>query len=159
MAFTLESPAFREGQRIPRKYSRNGENVSPALIWKDAPAGTKSFVLVMEDPDAPGGTFRHWGLYDIPSERFSLPEAVTVGAKTEKLGHGVNDFGDAHYDGPQPPKGHGVHHYHFRLAALDVDTLPLGPNTRVGQIWNEARPYHWRGRTDGRLRDPLGVVS
>lgn len=141
MAFTLQSPAFRDGQEIPRKYTRNGKNVSPPLSWKDAPAQTKSFALIVEDPDAPSGTFRHWGIYDIRPERTQLPEATTTGAETETLGHGVNDFGNSHYDGPQPPKGHGVHHYHFRLAALDVDTLHLGPKAGIGDIWAKAQPH------------------
>ncbi len=141
MVFALESPAFDEGQKIPRKYSRGGENISPPLVWKGAPAGTKSFVLVMEDPDAPAKTFRHWGLYNIAPERSALPEAFTAGVRTESIGWGVNGFGEAQYDGPQPPKGHGVHHYHFRLAALDVDTLHLGSRARVEEIWKEARPH------------------
>ncbi len=139
MAFTLESSAFNEGQRIPRKYSRGGENISPPLVWKGAPAGTRSFALVVEDPDAPAGTFRHWGLYNIPLERSTLPEAA--GVKIKSLGCGVNDFEEVHYDGPQPPKGHGIHHYHFRLVALDVDTLHLRPRARVEEIWKEARPH------------------
>ncbi|MDW6021178.1 YbhB/YbcL family Raf kinase inhibitor-like protein [Mesorhizobium sp. BAC0120] len=141
MAFTLESPAFRDGEEIPRKFSRKGENVSPPLSWKDAPAETKSFALVVEDPDAPSGTFRHWSVYDIARERSDLPEGTTPGAKTETLGHGVNDFGNAHYDGPQPPRGHGVHHYHFRLAALDTETLHLGPKASIDDIWTKARPH------------------
>ncbi len=84
MVFALESPAFDEGQTIPLKYSRGGENISPPLIWKGAPAGTKSFVLVMEDPDAPKKTFRHWGLYNIPAKRSALPEALTGGVRSEK---------------------------------------------------------------------------
>jgi Raf kinase inhibitor-like YbhB/YbcL family protein len=141
MAFTLKSAAFGDGGEIPSKYSRNGENVSPPLSWKDAPAETKSFALIVEDPDAPSGNFRHWGVYDIAPERSELPEGTTAGAKTETLGHGVNDFGNAHYDGPQPPKGHGVHHYHFRLAALDTETLHLGPKANIDDIWAKARPH------------------
>ncbi|MDZ5699613.1 YbhB/YbcL family Raf kinase inhibitor-like protein [Chelativorans sp. M5D2P16] len=141
MAFTLESPAFSDGGRIPDKYARDGQNVSPPLVWKDAPAGTRSFVLVVEDPDAPSGLFRHWGVYDIAAERDRLPEGTTAGAKTESLGHGVNDFGNPHYDGPQPPKGHGVHHYHFRLAALDTETLHCDGKAKVGDMLEEARPH------------------
>jgi Raf kinase inhibitor-like YbhB/YbcL family protein len=141
MAFTLESPAFRNGGEIPRKYARSGENVPPPLTWKDVPSGTKSLALVVEDPDAPSGTFRHWGIYDIAPERSQLLEGTTAGATTEKLGHGVNDFGNPHYDGPQPPKGHGVHHYHFRLAALDVDALHLGPKAKVDDILGKAQPH------------------
>jgi Raf kinase inhibitor-like YbhB/YbcL family protein len=141
MAFALESPAFPEGGAIPRKYARDGENLSPPLIWKDAPAGIRSFVLIMEDPDAPSGTFHHWGVYDMDRQRERLPEGAGSGASPENLRQGVNDFGNARYDGPQPPKGHGVHHYHFRLAALDVDSLPLGGRPRVLEIRARSRPH------------------
>ncbi|MGK9170182.1 YbhB/YbcL family Raf kinase inhibitor-like protein [Inquilinus limosus] len=141
MAFALESPAFRSGERIPDRYARDGENLSPPLVWKDPPAGTKSFMLVVEDPDAPSGTFRHWGLYEIDANRDRLPEGVTAGAKTESLGHGVNDFGNPHYDGPQPPKGHGVHHYHFRLAALDVETLHCDRKAKITGVLDAAKPH------------------
>ena len=138
MAFALESPAFRSGQRIPDKYARKGHNLSPPLAWKDAPQGTKSFLLVVEDPDAPRGVFRHWALYDIPAGRDTLPE----GSGTEEgAGQGVNDFGNAQYDGPQPPKGHGVHHYHFRLSALDVERLESGGQTSIAELLERARPH------------------
>ncbi|KXF79124.1 phosphatidylethanolamine-binding protein [Paramesorhizobium deserti] len=141
MAFALESPAFSDGDRIPRKFIRDGENVSPPLVWKDAPEDTRSFMLVVEDPDAPSGTFRHWAVYDINPDRDRLPEGTTAGAKTESLGHGVNDFGNPHYDGPQPPKGHGVHHYHFRLAALDAETLHLDEKADIDTILKKAEPH------------------
>ncbi len=118
MAFALNSPAFRDGEKIPDKYTADGENLSPPLVWNDPPAGTKSFALVVEDPDAPSGTFRHWGLYNISAGRTMMPEGVEHGVKTEQLGHAVNDFGHRRYDGPAPPRGHGPHHYRFRLAAL-----------------------------------------
>ncbi len=138
MQFSLESAAFRNGGAIPRKYARAGDNLSPPLAWRDAPAGTKSFVLIVADPDAPSGTFHHWVVYDIPADSTALQEGA--GSKSGGLSQGVNDFGDAYYDGPQPPRGHGVHHYHFRLAALDVTKLdPDGK--KVAQIWAKARPH------------------
>ncbi len=127
--------------KIPAKYSADGENLSPPLAWNDAPAGTKSFALVVEDPDAPNGTFRHWGLYNIAAGRSLLPEGLEHGVKTEPLGHAVNDFGHRRYDGPAPPRGHGPHHYHFRLAALDVEGLPERAHARVSDLWAEARPH------------------
>jgi Raf kinase inhibitor-like YbhB/YbcL family protein len=139
MAFALTSPAFRNGEKIPAKYTADGQNLSPPLAWNDAPAGTRSFVLIVEDPDAPNGTFRHWGLYNIPGERSRLPEGGELGVKAEPLGHAVNDFGRRRYDGPAPPKGRGPHHYHFRLAALDVDKLPERADARVSDLWAEAR--------------------
>jgi len=139
MAFTLESSAFRNGREIPRKYARAGQNLSPPLSWQDAPPGTKSFVLIVADPDAPSGTFYHWAVTDIPPDRTELSEGA--GSRSGGLSQGVNDFGDAYYDGPQPPKGHGVHHYHFRLAALDVAALHPGGRKKVAEIWAKARPH------------------
>jgi Raf kinase inhibitor-like YbhB/YbcL family protein len=141
MTFSLTSPAFRDGEQIPTKYTGDGENVSPPLAWSDAPAGTKSFALIVEDPDAPSGTFRHWGIYNIMGERSTLPEGVGHGAKTEKLGKGVNDFGEPRYRGPAPPKGHGTHHYHFKLAALDVEELSRAPKLPVEDVWKAAEKH------------------
>jgi len=137
MTFTLESPAFRNGAVIPEKYARRGENRSPPLAWKDAPTGTRSFALIVEDPDAPSGTFRHWAIFDIAPHISNLPEGVAI----ERAQSGVNDFGNQHYDGPQPPLGHGVHQYHFRLAALDITTLDVPRRARVADVWNAAKPH------------------
>ncbi|RZN12769.1 YbhB/YbcL family Raf kinase inhibitor-like protein [Bradyrhizobium genosp. SA-3] len=142
MAFSLTSPAFRDGERIPAKYTADGENFSPPLQWSDPPPGTKSFALVVEDPDAPSGTFRHWGLYNIMGERTVLPEGVGGRkAKAEDIGKGVNDFGEPNYHGPAPPRGHGTHHYHFKLAALDVEALSQAPKLAVGDIWKAAQTH------------------
>lgn len=122
MAFTLESPAFDEGDTIPIRYTCEGEDVSPALQWQDAPANARSFALIMDDPDAPRGTFTHWVLFDIPADQTGLPEAVQAG----DIGtSGVNDFRKTGYGGPCPPPGHGPHRYFFTLYALDIDTLNL----------------------------------
>jgi Raf kinase inhibitor-like YbhB/YbcL family protein len=137
MTLSLVSSAFRDGGHIPQKYARQGSNLSPPLAWNDPPAGTKSFALIVEDPDAPSGTFRHWAIYDIEPERMTLPE----GARIDFARCGINDFGDDHYDGPQPPRGHGVHHYHFRLAALDVETLGVPTRAKVAEIWKAAKPH------------------
>jgi len=137
MPFVLESPAFVDCAAIPTKFARAGQNVSPPLEWKGAPPGTRSFVVIVEDPDARSGIFRHWALYDIDPRRSSLPE----GALIEAAHSGVNDFGHRQYDGPQPPKGHGVHHYHFRLAALDTGTLDVSRNARVSDVWKAATPH------------------
>lgn len=140
MTFVLESPAFKNGEPIPDRYARKGDNVSPPLRWSGAPPGTLSFALFVEDPDAPSGTFRHWALYNIAGERDHLPEGADADEK-EHFGHGVNDFGNPRYDGPQPPKGHGVHHYHFRLAALDVPNLNLPLTASIDDIWKAVRPH------------------
>ncbi|MBZ9768710.1 YbhB/YbcL family Raf kinase inhibitor-like protein [Mesorhizobium sp. CA6] len=138
MAFTLESPAFENGHTIPEPYVRNGGNLSPPLRWKNAPAGTKSFLLVVEDPDAPRGMFRHWAVYDIAAGRDRLPEGT---AGPETFHQAVNDFGNTYYDGPQPPKGHGVHHYHFRLSALDVEALEPGGEPEIANLLAQAEPH------------------
>jgi len=137
MPFALASPAFDNGQPIPATYSCDGTNISPPLAWRDAPSGTQSFILILDDPDAPGGVFRHWGVYNISAGQTALPG----GAKLNGLGRAINDFGRTGYDGPCPPPGHGLHHYHFRLAALDRATLDLGANVGVAALWRAAQPY------------------
>src|SRR5687767_2275713 len=120
MALTLRTPAFADGKKIPVKYTRDGDNLSPPLAWTGAASGTKSFALIVEDPDAPRGTFYHWAVFNIPADRDGLPEGFGNKPVGAGIKAGVNDFGNVGYDGPEPPHGHGVHHYHFRLAALDV---------------------------------------
>lgn len=112
MPLTITSPAFRNGEVIPIRHTRDGENLSPPLEWRDAPPETKSFVLIVEDPDAPSGTFRHWAMYNILAGEAGLPEGASAQG-LRGVGEGVNGFRNARYDGPQPPKGHGPHHYHF----------------------------------------------
>src|SRR6266545_1804348 len=124
MALEISSTAFAEGSTIPKRYSGDGENLSPPLRWSGAPRKTRSFALVCEDPDAPSGTFRHWAVANIAAAETGMSE----GAGRSQNGHdGVarNDFGHTGYDGPAPPRGHGLHHYHFVLAALDVDRLDV----------------------------------
>lgn len=137
MAFMLKSPAFSDGERIPDKFARDGQNLSPPLEWSGVPEGTKSLLLVVEDPDAPRGMFRHWAVYDISPEKKRLGEGA--GRRDSDLKQGANDFGNPTYDGPQPPQGHGTHHYHFRLAALDTHHLSVGPKQRAEEVWNAAR--------------------
>lgn len=133
IAFVLESPAFNAGETIPRRYTCDGDDVSPELSWQDAPAGTRSFALIVDDPDAPGRTFTHWILFDIPSDRTSLPDAQQPG----DIGtSGNSDFRKTGYGGPCPPPGRGPHRYFFKLYALDVDTLGLpagAPRAKVEQ--------------------------
>ena len=140
MPLSLTSPAFPSGGRIPVKYTRDGQNVSPPLAWQDAPDQTCSFVVVVEDPDAPSGTFRHWAVYNIGPGETGLREGASK-AEPGTVAQSVNDFGNPHYDGPQPPKGHGPHHYHFRLAALDVPRLDLPARSSVEEVWKAARPH------------------
>lgn len=78
MPLTLRSPAFADGERIPDRFARTGDNLSPPLDWQDAPEGTRSFLLIVEDPDAPGGTFRHWAVFDLPADRTGLEEGAAA---------------------------------------------------------------------------------
>jgi Raf kinase inhibitor-like YbhB/YbcL family protein len=141
MAFRLASPAFAEGQRIPDRYSKDGGNASPPLEWHEAPRNTRSFAVVLEDPDAPHGTFRHWAVYNVPPAYQGLGENSGSMSSGTPLEMAVNDFGNRTYDGPQPPHGHGVHHYHFRLLALDVPELRLPAKASVKDVLDAAHPH------------------
>jgi Raf kinase inhibitor-like YbhB/YbcL family protein len=141
MTLVLSSPAFKEGKEIPSRYTCDGANISPPLEWSGAPPETRSFVLIMEDLDAPSRPVRHWGLYDIMPERTMLPEGVGHGVKTEPMGHGINDFGHPRYDGPSPPNAGGPHRYRFRIAALDVVVPVSIPKEPVVDLWEAAQPH------------------
>ncbi len=118
---TMSAAAFGEGGAIPPKYSCKGENVSPQLIWSGVPSGTQAFVLIINDPDAPSGTFTHWMVIDIPADVRELPEAANKELPGGAV-QGRNDFGRSDYGGPCPPGG-TTHRYQFTLYALDK---PLG---------------------------------
>jgi hypothetical protein len=125
MTLEVTSPAFEPGGRIPKKYTCDGENVSPPLKWSGVPTETKSLALIVDDPDAPIGTFVHWVLYDLPPDLDSLPEGVR-GMGTE----GINDFRKTGYGGPCPPRG-SEHRYFFKVYALDTTTgLKAGVSKR-----------------------------
>lgn len=141
MTLTLTSPAFADGERIPVKHTRDGENIAPALRWTGAPEGVKSYLLVVDDPDAPNGTFNHFAVANIPADADGLPEGVDTSPEAAGLRFGDNDFGHGRYDGPEPPKGHGVHHYHFRLLALDVANLAIPGQAGVEKMEQEARKH------------------
>lgn len=115
---TLTSPAFEEGQPIPEKYGCDGDDISPALNWSDPPTGTMSFALIMDDPDAPVGTWVHWVIYNISAKANSLPENIP-GEDILDFGalHGSNSWRRGGYGGPCPPSG--THRYFFKLYALD----------------------------------------
>lgn len=117
MAIEVSSPAFEQGGVIPTKHTGEGQDVSPALNWSGLPEGTREIALVCDDPDAPRPEpWVHWVLYKIPADRTGLAEGDTEGAL-----EGRNDFGGTGYGGPIPPIGHGVHHYHFKVYALDIE--------------------------------------
>ena len=138
MALTIEIPAFARNAPIPDQFARQGSNVSPRVEWHGAPLDTRSFALVVEDPDAPRGTFRHWAAFDIPADAHGLQEGAGSEANDGAIRMARNDFGDARYDGPQPPPGHGTHHYHFRLFALDTDSLDLPPTANAKEVLDAA---------------------
>lgn len=129
MAFTLTSAAFEDDGRIPQQYSGEGDDQSPPLAWSDPPEGTQAFALVCDDPDAPAGTWDHWLIWNIPADTQELPAGVPTTESVADLGgaaQGENGWGNVGYGGPMPPPGHGDHHYHFVLYALDA-TLDLAP--------------------------------
>lgn len=135
----LTSSAFDNHGKIPAKHTGEGEDVSPALSWKGAPDGTKSFAVICHDPDAPlikGNTygFVHWVLYNLPASTTTLEEGTTQGAT------GQTDFGKTGYGGPMPPEGHGPHHYFFWVLALDEE-LDLEEGLTLWQFLEKAEPH------------------
>ena len=119
MPFSLTSTTFAEGEPIPRKYTCDGDDISPPLEWSDPPEGVQSFALIADDPDAPTGTWVHWVLYDLPAETRTLPEAVPPDAdRPDGSRHGRSGFRRLGYGGPCPPSG--THRYSFKIYALDT---------------------------------------
>jgi Raf kinase inhibitor-like YbhB/YbcL family protein len=121
MDIALTSPAFAAGAAIPTQYTCDGTDVSPPLAWSGAPPGTRAFALIVDDPDAPAGTWVHWVLFNLSGTTSSLPENVAKSESVAELGgalQGRNDFRRTGYGGPCPPPGK-PHHYLFRLYALD----------------------------------------
>ncbi len=122
----LTSPAFEHGQPIPKKYTGEGPDVSPPLRWEGAPAGTRSFAIICDDPDAlrvAGKVWDHWLIWNIPAAVTELPEGVAKTDTLPSLGgarQGMNSWPRLGYNGPMPPPGSGVHHYRFKLYALDT---------------------------------------
>jgi Raf kinase inhibitor-like YbhB/YbcL family protein len=141
MALRLSSSAFAHGERVPRQYTCEGQDKSPPLAWSDAPSGTKSFVLLCDDPDAPRGTWHHWAVFNIPADRTSLEEGFPTDAAVGPVHQAVTDFGRPGYGGPCPPRGHGTHHYHFRLLALSVPKLDLPLDAACPDVAAAAKPH------------------
>jgi len=137
---TLSSSAFQAGGLIPRQYTCDGSDVSPPLTWQNAPAQTRALALIADDSDAPGGTWVHWLIYDLPAAANQLAQGV---AKSDTLTsgarQGVNDFGRIGYGGPCPPPG-PAHRYHFRLYALDAPTA-LQPRASKAQLLEAIRGH------------------
>ncbi|HNY65517.1 MAG TPA: YbhB/YbcL family Raf kinase inhibitor-like protein [Deltaproteobacteria bacterium] len=128
----IKSPAFAMGAMIPRKYSCEGENVSPPLMWKEVPERTESIALIADDPDAPIGSWVHWVYYDIPPHVQGLGEGVPQVRNPPDGGvQGMNDSRNLGYDGPCPPSG--THRYYFKVYALDRK-LGLPPGAGKGEV-------------------------
>ncbi len=143
-AFEANSPDVSADKPIGEKFvynsfGCNGENVSPEIVWGDPPAGTKSFAVLVHDPDAPtgGAGFWHWLVVDIPASARSLPQGAGS-ADGKKLPAGArqldNDFGDAAWGGPCPPKGGGAHRYNFTVYALSVDKLDIPAHAKTAVV-------------------------
>lgn len=136
----LSSSSFPTGATIPRRFTCDGEDLSPPLDWSGAPTGTRSFALLCDDPDAPAGTWHHWAMYDIAVDCTGLMEGA---GRADKDGfkQASNAFRRPGYGGPCPPARHGPHRYHFRLLALSIDQLPLGKAPTCRDVEREARKH------------------
>lgn len=127
---SIKSPSFGTNGYIPEEFSCKGRNISPQLMIENVPRGTRSLALVVDDPDAPGGIFVHWVMWDIPPETRQIP----AGSVPKGAVQGMNSWKKAAYGGPCPPSG--VHHYFFKLYALD--TKKLSPGHEAGKEELEA---------------------
>ena len=132
MTIQIKSSAFEDGGMIPRSYTCDEKDVSPDLAWTGVPEGTKTLVLICDDPDAPVGTWVHWVLFNIPPEETGLPAEIAPEAEMANgARHGTNDFRRLGYGGPCPPGG--THRYFFKLYALDI-ALDLDSGATKAQV-------------------------
>ena len=148
MAMTLSSPAFANGSVIPSAFTCEGKDVSPALSWASAPTGTRSFALIVDDPDAPDPaapkmTWVHWVLYNLSGATTELPEAVTPGQLPAGTKQGRSDFKRTGYGGPCPPIGR--HRYFFKLFALDLALRPDGKQLAAVGVQGQLRVWTLKG--------------
>jgi len=111
---------FKDNEFIPKKYTCMGSNVNPPLVISNIPRNAKSVAIIMDDPDAPVGTFVHWILWNLIVDGDEVKIDEGLPRKASCCEQGINDFGRIGYDGPCPPRGHGVHHYHIKVYALDT---------------------------------------
>jgi Raf kinase inhibitor-like YbhB/YbcL family protein len=131
MPFEITSEAFDHEAAIPEKYTCDGDDISPPLAWTDPPDGTQSLALISDDPDAPGGTWVHWVVYNLPADARGLPEAIAGDGDLPGGVHGMNSWPRAEYGGPCPPSG--THRYFFTLYAVDT-TLALEPGASKADV-------------------------
>lgn len=141
MPLMLSSPAIPPGGSVPSQYACDGGDISPPLSWSGTPQGTGSLALVVEDPDAPSGTFRHWVVFDIPADTRGLDAGYSANRPAPALHQARNDFGTIGYGGPCPPPGHGAHHYRFRLLAISRPTLDVRSPATASEVLRAAQPY------------------
>jgi Raf kinase inhibitor-like YbhB/YbcL family protein len=139
--FTMTSSDINDGQPIPAVYTCDGANQSPELSWPKPPPGTRSFALIVDDPDAPSGTFHHWGVFNIPADQHSIARGAGNGGSNTNFVQAVNDAGKSGYMGPCPPNGHGPHRYRFKLYVLDVDKLSLAPDAKIPEVEQQAQQH------------------
>jgi hypothetical protein len=140
MSIQITSPAFTEGQPIPRKYTCDGDDASPPLAWSGVPGEAKSLALIVDDPDAPAGTWVHWVFFNLPSTLTKLNEGLAKTPTIEGLGaQGTNDFRKTGYGGPCPPRGK-PHRYFFKLYALDT-SLSLRPGASKADLEKAMRGH------------------
>lgn len=132
----LNSSAFTPGDEIPSRFTCDGAGLAPTFSWSGVPKEARSFALVCSDPDAPSGTFYHWAAFDIPATAKALEEKRGSG-----MSQAINDFGKRGYGGPCPPRGHGPHHYHFTLYALDVPHLGLAGSPHCREVERAAMTH------------------
>ena len=129
MPLAISSPAFQDGDQIPVEFTCDGSNTSPALLWSGAPSGTRTFALLCDDPDAPGRTFVHWVIYNLPPAKSALTQGVPPkGELEEGVLQGLNSARRVGYVGPCPPSGR--HRYYFKLYALDKSLALSGSPTK-----------------------------
>ena len=162
MSIQVTSEAFAAEEMIPSKFTADGQNVSPKLQWGELPAGTRELALIVDDPDAPREQpFVHWVMYKIPPDADGLPEHLPNQTQLDSppgAVQGKNSFGKIGYGGPAPPSGHGTHHYHFQLYALDK---PRCPGTfSIKGIWSGRTSVENSGEKDFEsLRYPRRLSS
>ena len=139
----LKSPSIVQGHEIPTPFTVNGKDISPKLEWSDVPDGLKEFALIMDDPDAPSPKpWVHWVIYSIPGNLRELPEGIARVPEHKGMKQGTNSWpsNNVGYRGPAPPPGHGTHHYHFKLYALDTN-LNLPVSASKEQVLNAMKGH------------------
>lgn len=137
----ISSPDFEDGGRLPTRFTCEGRNLAPHLTFHDVPAGAQSLALILDDPDAPSGTFVHWLIWNLAPESEGLAEGATLDGSAPGAVEGTNSTGREGYTSPCPPRGHGDHHYQFTLYALD---------RRL-----DLKPGAWRDALDSAMKDHI----